>query len=98
MKQPTAFPALPPNSLVFTLDDEYFTAPLPSQRRPFSSDSDSSASDDGNFSDPGTIALVARRRRRDEDEEHRRKRRVLVEKSVRETRMVKPASPEALVK
>lgn len=125
--QPTAFPALPPNTIIFalqnTLDDrEYFTAPLPSQRRrragtrrrgrSLSSESSCSSCEDdddlGNLSDPGggggTISLRGgrgRRRRRDaelaeedaavEAEEEQRRRRVMLERSARETRMIRAA-------
>ncbi|KAK4699170.1 hypothetical protein P7C70_g7094, partial [Phenoliferia sp. Uapishka_3] len=91
------FPPLAPNSLVFMLHDEYFCAPLPSSQ---ASDSDSSASDDGNVSDPGAIALVVARRNSKQvgAEELERRRKVLVDKTLRQTRMVRPAQDEAFLR
>ncbi|KAK4050835.1 hypothetical protein OIV83_003257 [Microbotryomycetes sp. JL201] len=128
-----AVPDLPPNTLMITMGDEYFTAasatrsrhrrarsgmlPLPVSRRTFaalsdhssdSSDSSDSAQD-GNLSDPGArfghtgkVYGSKRRKRKLErrklyqlDEEQRR-RRALVERSLRETRMVKAASAESV--
>ncbi|ORY89122.1 UV radiation resistance protein and autophagy-related subunit 14-domain-containing protein [Leucosporidium creatinivorum] len=129
-RDPTHFPPLPPNTLIFQLEttDEYFTAPLSSRRRPRSrshrlggnlgslSDGDASSEgscesdeeevegEEGNMSDPGAGGTLTLRRRRGmargetlvrrrelEAEEERRRRRALVEKSVRETRMVRLA-------
>ncbi|KAM0753636.1 hypothetical protein T439DRAFT_377803 [Meredithblackwellia eburnea MCA 4105] len=96
-RDPLAFPNLPPNSLIFCLHNEYYTAPLPS-RFSRGEDSDLSEEDDGNLSDPGTVALTARRRRRErEEEEIRRRRKIVVEKSKRETRMVYPASVDSIL-
>ncbi|GAA5917328.1 hypothetical protein JCM5296_000947 [Sporobolomyces johnsonii] len=138
-RDPTAFPPLPPNTLVFALspsstlfpsaaasssasttDVEYFTAPLShlhrssarharahSLSRSLSDDerdylADSGSADEGNLSDPGVGGvgrslrtrrdgrkrLVAERVRADEE---RRKKIALVERTRRETRMVKAA-------
>ncbi|SCZ89209.1 BZ3500_MvSof-1268-A1-R1_Chr1-1g01030 [Microbotryum saponariae] len=113
-RDPTQFSQLQPNTIIFAMADEYFTAPLPlrTRFRPFASDDNHSSScseddSDGaaNYSDPGAGGVShswrsRRRRRREEEEaeEARRMRKVLVERSLRETRMVKVADVEALLR
>ncbi|KDE09491.1 hypothetical protein MVLG_00391 [Microbotryum lychnidis-dioicae p1A1 Lamole] len=113
-RDPAQFPQLQPNTIIFAMADEYFTAPLPlrTRFRPYTSDDNHSSScseDDsdgaGNYSDPGAGGVShswrsRRRRRREEEEaeEARRMRKVLVERSLRETRMVKVADVEDLLR
>ncbi|KAK4050738.1 hypothetical protein OIO90_004960 [Microbotryomycetes sp. JL221] len=142
-------PKLPPNSLVFTIGDEYFTAPATARRRTgqtrhlrsrsggsvgnntidtsghpgkrfnrsssyyawsehssgSSSSSDSDQEGTGNLSDPGSrhsVTLTSKRKRQlerrrlQEAEDERRRRKALVERSLRETRMVKAASAHSV--
>ncbi|SCV71520.1 BQ2448_3108 [Microbotryum intermedium] len=113
-RDPTQFPRLQPNTILFAMADEYFTAPLHLRNRfrPFASYDDdlSSCSEEdsdggGNHSDPGAGGLShswrsRRRRRREEEEEEeaKRMRKVLVERSLRETRMVIVADVDALLR
>ncbi|KAI5474591.1 uv radiation resistance protein [Pseudohyphozyma bogoriensis] len=98
---PSSFPPFPPNTLIFSLRDEYFTTPLPSHPHPhLPSSEDDLSEDDGNLSDPGTVALTARRKKREGEERARRKRREkeAVEKSRRETRMVKATGWDSIAR